>query len=114
MKDFVKQRREGRVTELELGEDGKMYAHVDGGWLGGKVHGNFYHDENAQPNKPEKPRARRYKASKRMPRERASSTLGDVELTEQQEREWDEARKAEQQAREAEELAVEKRKLEES
>ena len=66
MKDFVKQRREGRVTELELGEDGKMYAHVDGGWLGGKKHGNFYHDENAQPNKPEKPRARRYKASKRI------------------------------------------------
>ena len=38
--------------------------------------------------------------------------MGDVELTEQQEREWDEARKAEQQAREAEELAVEQRKLE--
>jgi len=26
VKDFVEQRREGRVTELELGEDGKMYA----------------------------------------------------------------------------------------
>ena len=111
-KDFVKLRRKGRVTAVELGEDGKMYAHVDGDWLGGKVHGNFYRDENAQPNKPEKPRVRRYKASKPMPKERIGSRLGDVELTEQQEREWKAARQAEQHAREAEELAEEKRKLE--
>ena len=38
--------------------------------------------------------------------------MGDVELTEQQEREWEAARQAEQHAREAEELAEEKRKLE--
>ena len=98
------------MTALELG-DGKIYAHVDGGWLVGKVHGNFYRDENVKPNKPEKPRARRYKASKPMPKERIGSRLGDMELTEQQEREWEAARQAEQHAREAEELAEEKRKL---
>ena len=84
-----------------------------GGQAGeGKVHGNFYRDENVQPNKPELPRARRYKASKPLPKERICSRLGDVELTEQQEREWEAARQAEQHAREAEELAEEKRKLE--
>ena len=105
-KDFVKQRREGRVQELELGEDGKMYAHMDGGYVGKKVHGNFYRDENAQPAKQEKPRARRYKTGKPLPKARKASPLGDVELTEEQEQAWEAAQLAR-------ELAEEKRKLEE-
>ena len=75
--DFRTQRKAGRVMELELGEDGRMYAHVGGVWPDLQVHGNFYRDENAQPNKPEKPRARRYRGGP-MRKERAGSRLGDV------------------------------------
>ena len=55
VKDFVAQRRAGNVSELEMGADGRMYAHVAGSVLGGKVHGDFYLDENAQPSKGVKP-----------------------------------------------------------
>ena len=98
--------------DLELGEDGRMYAHVGGAWPDLKVHGNFYRDENAQPNKPEKPRARRYRGGP-LRKERVRSTLGDVELSEEQEQAWDREKEAKQLAEEVRRLKEQQARLQE-
>ena len=58
-KSFLKLRREGLVVGVELGDDGKAYAHTIGAVSGVETHGGFYKStEEEQPTRSTKPTTR--------------------------------------------------------
>jgi hypothetical protein len=101
-KGFLELRRQGLVVDIEAGTDGKAYAHVIGQTQGVRTHGDFYASKKDEEEK-KKPRAKRYRGGP-LPRVKCASTLGDIEVSAEQEARW------EQQQREALEAVNEKKK----